>query len=89
VTTGNEHKDHDDDSLHPASPYDSSPEEAPLRTPQIGQVIVGGTVSRVVASNNEAFAVGDVVEAHSGWQDYALSDGKGLRKVGPSATWGI
>src|SRR4051812_7206296 len=51
---------------------------------EIGQVMVGGAVSRVLASNHPGFAVGDIVEGRTGWQDYAVSDGTGLRKVDPS-----
>lgn len=47
----------------------------------IGDVMVGGTVSRVVASRLEEFSVGDLVLSACGWQDYALSDGKGLRAL--------
>jgi NADPH-dependent curcumin reductase CurA len=43
--------------------------------------MVGGTVARVAASNHAGFAVGDIVESAHGWQDYALSDGTGLRRV--------
>ena len=50
---------------------------------QIGEVMVGGTVSRVIQSNNPRFQVGDIVEGRLGWQEYALSDGKGLRVVDP------
>ena len=50
----------------------------------IGGVMEGGTVCEVVASNNPAFAKGDIVLAHTGWQQYALSNGKGLRKVDPT-----
>ncbi|MDH8666156.1 NADP-dependent oxidoreductase, partial [Klebsiella pneumoniae] len=49
----------------------------------IDGVMEGGTVAEVVASNNPGFAKGDIVLAHSGWQQYGLSDGKGLRKVDP------
>ena len=48
-------------------------------------VMEGGTVCEVMASNNPAFAKGDIVLSHSGWQQYALSDGKGLRKLDPKA----
>lgn len=51
---------------------------------QIGDVMVGGAVGRVVASRNPGFAEGDIVEGRTGWQDYALSDGRDLRKVDPS-----
>jgi NADPH-dependent curcumin reductase CurA len=49
----------------------------------IGGVMEGGAVSEVVASNNPAFAKGDIVQARTGWQTHALSDGKGLVKVDP------
>jgi NADPH-dependent curcumin reductase CurA len=52
---------------------------------EIGQVMEGGTVSEVVASNLPAFSPGDIVESRSGWQSYALSNGKGLRKIDPAA----
>ncbi len=44
----------------------------------IGDVMVGGTVSRVEASRHPDFKVGQRVLGYAGWQDYALSDGKGL-----------
>jgi NADPH-dependent curcumin reductase len=49
----------------------------------IGATMVGGTVNKVIASNNPDFTVGDIVLAHTGWQTHALSDGKGLRKIDP------
>jgi NADPH-dependent curcumin reductase CurA len=51
----------------------------------VGQPMVGGTVSEVTASRNSRFAVGDIVLSYSGWQDYARSNGAGLRKLDPSA----
>lgn len=48
----------------------------------IGAVMVGGTVSQVVESNLAGFAPGDWVLAYGGWQDYALSDGKGVVPLG-------
>jgi NADPH-dependent curcumin reductase CurA len=49
----------------------------------IGGVMEGGTVSDVIASNNERFAVGDIVLARTGWQTHAVSSGQGLRKLDP------
>jgi NADPH-dependent curcumin reductase len=49
----------------------------------IGGVMEGGTVSEVIASNNPAFAKGDIVLSRAGWQTHALSDGKGLPKIDP------
>ncbi|MGL0945140.1 NADP-dependent oxidoreductase [Vibrio vulnificus] len=48
----------------------------------IDEVMVGGTVCQVEASNHAEFEVGEWVLAYTGWQDYALSDGEGLIKLG-------
>lgn len=48
----------------------------------LGAVMVGGTVSQVVTADVEGFAKGDWVVAFGGWQDYAVSDGKGVVKLG-------
>lgn len=50
----------------------------------LGAVMGGGTVSEVVESLHPDYAVGDVVLSHAGWQQYAVSDGTGLRKLDPS-----
>jgi NADPH-dependent curcumin reductase CurA len=49
----------------------------------LGAVMVGETVGRVVKSRNTAFAEGDLVTAYVGWQEYAVSNGFGLRKLDP------
>src|SRR5437762_9466397 len=49
----------------------------------VGDVMEGGTVNEVVASNNDKYAVGDIVLAHIGWQTHAVSRGVGLRKLDP------
>ena len=51
---------------------------------ELGQVMVGGTVSRVVQSQHPGFSPGDIVEGRTGWQEYALSTGEGLRLVDPA-----
>ena len=51
---------------------------------QLGEVMVGGAVSRVVESQHPGFAAGDWVLGYTGWQDYALSDGQGLTKLNPA-----
>lgn len=51
---------------------------------ELGHVMVGGTVSQVVQSNNPAFAQGDIVLGYDGWQQYAVSSGEGVHKVDPS-----
>jgi NADPH-dependent curcumin reductase len=49
----------------------------------MGDVMVGGTVSRVEASHHGDFKVGDLVLGCTGRQDYAVSDGKGLTALYP------
>ncbi|MFY9555471.1 MAG: NADP-dependent oxidoreductase [Blastocatellia bacterium] len=51
---------------------------------QIGGVMGGGVVARVVQSNNPVFKEGDIVEGMFGWQEYALTNGQGVRKIDPS-----
>jgi NADPH-dependent curcumin reductase len=46
-----------------------------------GDVMVGGTVSRVEASSHQDYKTGDMVLSYSGWQEFALSDGKALTKL--------
>jgi len=52
----------------------------------LGAVMVGATVCRVESSQHSGFAVGDLVLAYTGWQDYAVSDGTGLTKLSPKMT---
>jgi NADPH-dependent curcumin reductase len=54
--------------------------EGPSYAPPValGQVMVGGTVSRVALSRHPAFRAGDWVTSLSGWQTHALSDGSDL-----------
>src|SRR5687767_7277318 len=47
----------------------------------VGDVMLGGTVGEVVASRHPGFAAGDRVVGQLGWQEHALSDGRGLFKV--------
>lgn len=49
---------------------------------EIGDVMVGGTVSRVVESRSDKFQVGDWVLSGNGWQDYAVAPAKGLMALG-------
>jgi NADPH-dependent curcumin reductase len=50
----------------------------------LGDVMEGGTVGEVVRSNHPGYAVGDIVEGRLGWQEYAVSAGKGVRKLDPT-----
>lgn len=48
----------------------------------LGGAMVGGTVSRVVASRHTGWREGELVLSNAGWQDYALSDGSDLLALG-------
>ncbi len=53
---------------------------------EIGEVMEGRAVTQVVSSNLDGYAAGDFVfHLAQGWQEYALSDGKGTRKIDPAA----
>jgi NADPH-dependent curcumin reductase CurA len=60
--------------------------DAPSYSPpvEIGATMVGGTVSRVEQSNHADYKTGDWVLSYSGWQNYEVSDGQGLVKLGDS-----
>ncbi|HUT88390.1 MAG TPA: NADP-dependent oxidoreductase [Thermoguttaceae bacterium] len=45
----------------------------------IGDVMVGGTVGRVIDSRHPEYNTGDVVVGYSGWQEYAVSDSTGVQ----------
>ena len=50
----------------------------------LDQVMQGGTVGEVLASQDPAFKPGDTVFASLGWQQYGKASGKTLRKVDAS-----
>ena len=50
----------------------------------IGEPMVGGTIGKIVKSRNPKYSVGDIVLGYGGWQEYALSNGSGLRKLDPT-----
>lgn len=60
---------------------------------EVDEVMVGGTVCQVEATNHPGYQVGEWILAYTGWQDYALSDGSGLVRLGkpekPSYALGI
>src|SRR6266566_6150763 len=51
---------------------------------EVGEVMVGGTVSKVEASRHKDFAAGDIVLSYCGWQDYGVASGEALRKLDPA-----
>ena len=57
---------------------------------ELGQVMVGGTVSEVVESRDPAFRPGDIVGNYGGWQAYSVAKAAGgglfaVRKLDPKA----
>jgi NADPH-dependent curcumin reductase CurA len=48
---------------------------------EVGQVMVGGTVGEVIASNDSGFKAGDKVLGYQGWQLYGVAEGKDLQKL--------
>ncbi|WP_261883599.1 NADP-dependent oxidoreductase [Vibrio pelagius] len=60
----------------------------------IDEVMVGATVCQVEQSQHSDYQVGEWVLAYTGWQDYGISNGEGLVKLGmepshPSFALGI
>src|SRR6202022_4116990 len=56
---------------------------------QLGDVMTGEAVARVLASNHSDYAEGEIVLAPTGWRTHALSNGTGsygrsLRKLDPA-----
>src|SRR3954464_5310433 len=51
---------------------------------EVGGVMEGGTVCEVVKSSLPKYQVGDIVVGRTGWQEYSISDGQGVRKVDPA-----
>ena len=51
---------------------------------EVGETMVGATVCEVAESRHERFSRGDIVLAYTGWQEWAVSDGQGVRKLDPS-----
>ena len=51
---------------------------------QVGEVMTGGVVGRVVESRTPELSVGDIVDGSLGWQEYAVARPSQLRKVDPS-----
>jgi NADPH-dependent curcumin reductase CurA len=49
----------------------------------LDEPMMGGALGRVVQSNLDGFAVGDLVTSRQGFREYFTSDGKGLTKLNP------
>jgi NADPH-dependent curcumin reductase CurA len=73
-------------SLDPYMRGRMSPAESYAPSILLNDVIVGATVSIVEASLNDDYQLGDFVLSANGWQEYAISDGKGLVKLSNDIT---
>jgi len=51
---------------------------------QLGEVMTGGVVGKIIESRHPQFHEGEIVVGLLGWQDYAVSDGAGVMKVDPN-----
>ena len=51
---------------------------------EVGEVMEGRAIGEVMASNLPKYNAGDIVFAPIGWQEFAVSDGTGVRKLDPS-----
>lgn len=58
---------------------------------QIGEVMGGSGVGRIIKSNTRRFRVNEIVTGYFGWQEYAVSGTDGIQKVNPEiapiSTW--
>ncbi len=50
----------------------------------LGDVMVGEMVGKIVESRHEQYQAGQYVSGHFGWQEYAVSDGEGVRRIDPT-----
>jgi len=51
----------------------------------LGEVMLGGTVSEVLASRHAGFTAGDLVAGADGWQSHGVGVPQGLRRLDPAA----
>lgn len=49
----------------------------------LNEPMTGASIAKVIESRNAEFPVGTIVESNHGWQEYAVSDGTGLRVIDP------
>lgn len=71
-------------SLDPYMRGRMSDKESYAAPVEIGQTMVGGTVSRVLDSRDPRFAAGDIVLGYGGWQTHSVEPADRLRKLDPS-----
>ncbi len=70
-------------SLDPSTRERMSDGHSNGRATAIGDIMPGRAVALVVESSDPRFRVGDAVEGSLGWQEYAVAQGRELRKINP------
>jgi NADPH-dependent curcumin reductase len=50
-----------------------------------GDVMIGETVAQIIESRHPDFHAGEYITVRNGWQEFALSNGQGVRKLDPAA----
>src|SRR5215510_7876831 len=68
-------------SLDPANRGWMREEGSYMKPIPLGSVMLGGTIGVVEESRHPYFKQGDKVQGLLGWQEYALADGSGLKKL--------
>lgn len=68
-------------SVDPGSRGRLSGRDSYVPAKPVGEVMDTQSISEVLASNHSDFKAGDIVAGFNGWQDYAVDNGKRLRKV--------
>ena len=71
-------------SLDPTNRIWVTDAESYLPPVQIGEVMRGGGIARIVESNTSQYAVGVLVTGLTGWQDYVLLDGSAMVQPVPA-----
>ncbi|MCP4757131.1 MAG: NADP-dependent oxidoreductase [Proteobacteria bacterium] len=71
-------------SVDPGSRGRLSGRDSYVPAKPVGEVMDTQSISQVEVSNHPNYQAGEIVAGYHGWQDYAVSNGRGLRKVDPS-----
>ena len=71
-------------SLDPTNRVWVTDRESYLPPVQIGEVMRGGGIARIVESNTPQYAVGDLVTGLTGWQEYVRLDGSAMVQPVPA-----
>ena len=68
-------------SLDPANRGWMSGQKSYVDAMQTGDTMRGGTIGIIEESKNDKFKKGEIVNCMGGWQQYCVSDGKGVRQI--------